>query len=68
MTNKSYIIYQLNKMADNLGRVPTQEEFTTIVPRYYIREEFGTYNELLTSAGLEPNKTGVGRKKKGQAE
>ena len=65
MTNKAYILYQLKKMYRELGNcVPTQDEFTRVISRYWIKKEFGTYNNLLIEAGFEPNKEGVGRKKK----
>lgn len=65
MQPRDYILYQLKKMERNLDRVPTQEEFTTVVRRYWIEKEYGTYNNLLKVAGFETNKENVGRKKKG---
>ena len=64
MQPKAYIQYQLKRMAKELQRVPTIDEFTTIVKRYWITKEFGTYNNLLESCGYKPNKDGVGRKPK----
>lgn len=63
MQEKDYIRYQLKKMARELDRTPTQDEFTTIIRRYWIEKCFGTYNKLLQDVGLETNKSGVGRKK-----
>ena len=63
MQEKEYIQYQLKKMARAMDRTPTQEEFTSIVRRYWVKKCFGTYNNLLESVGLEPNKVGVGREK-----
>ena len=64
LTEKSYIIYQLEKMANNLDRTPLHTEFTKIVPHHYIEKHFGTYNKLLEHVGLETNKENVGRKRK----
>jgi hypothetical protein len=64
MQPKAYIQYQLKRMAKDLQRVPTIEEFTTVVKRYWIDKEFGSYNKLLESVGMKPNKEGVGRKPK----
>lgn len=62
MGEKSYLIYQVKKLAAELGRTPTQEEFIPkIGSRYYITKHFGTFNKLLEVAGLEVNKEGVGR-------
>ena len=63
MNEKQYVIYQLNKMIEELGRVPTQKEFCTKVNRWYIQKHFGTYNNLLKSLHFVPNKDGVGRKR-----
>lgn len=64
MTEKAYILYQLEKMERNLDRVPLQDEFTKVVGIHYIKKWFGTYNGLLKEAGYETNKENVGRKKK----
>lgn len=63
MTERTYLIYQIKKMADDLGRAPLQDEFCMKFKRYYVIKYFGTYNELLKVAGLETNKENVGRKK-----
>ncbi len=63
MSERSYLIYQVRKMAEELGRVPLQDEFCEHVGRHYIKKHFGTFNNLLRIAGLEPNKENVGRKK-----
>jgi hypothetical protein len=47
----------------NFGEVPTQEEFFKIIPRYYVRKNFGKYNNLVVECGYKPTKDGVGRKK-----
>ena len=64
MQPKAYIEYQLHRMAKELKRVPTIEEFTVVVKRYWIDKEFGSYNKLLDACGMKPNKEGVGRKPK----
>ena len=68
MQPKEYVKYQLEKMAKELKRVPTFEEFTVVVTRYWIDKEFGSYNKLLDSCGMKPNKEGVGRKPKEEKE
>lgn len=64
MQEKEYIQYQLKKMARNMDRTPTLEEFSAVVRRYWVDKYFGTYNNLLQSVGLEANKVGVGKKKR----
>ena len=63
MTEKGYLIYQVRKLNDELGRTPTQDEYCQRISRYYIMKHFGTYNRLLEEAGLEINKENVGRRK-----
>lgn len=60
---KKYLADKLLNLYKELKAVPTQEEFTKLEHRYYIRKYFYSYNDLLTYVGLEPNKKGVGRKK-----
>ena len=50
-------------MERDLCRTPLQDEFTRVVPRYYIERNFKTYNNLLKHVGFEVNKDGVGRKR-----
>lgn len=64
LSEKEYLAYQLKKLAEKLGRTPLQEEFFTVIPRYYTIKCYGTYNKLLEYVGLDPNKENVGRKKK----
>ena len=64
MSEKAYIAYQLKKLVEQLDRVPLQEEFCKLIPRWYIQKNFGTYNNLLKYCDLETNKENVGRKKK----
>ncbi|WP_407453545.1 homing endonuclease associated repeat-containing protein [Methanobrevibacter sp.] len=60
---RKYLVEEVKKLARQLKATPTQEEFSKIVDRYYIRSFYESYNDLLKSAGLKPNKVGVGRKK-----
>ena len=64
LSEKEYLAYQLRKLAEKLGRTPLQEEFFSVIPRYYTIKCYGTYNKLLEYVGLDPNKENVGRKKK----
>ena len=64
LSEKEYLAYQLKKLAEKLGRTPLQDEFFTVIPRYYTIKCYGTYNKLLEYVGLDPNKENVGRKKK----
>lgn len=63
MSEREYLIHQVKKMDEELGRTPLQNEFCAKIPRYYVVKGFGTYNNLLKAAGLETNKEGVGRKR-----
>ena len=62
---KQSILRAVKRMAKDLRRTPTQTEFEEEVGRHYFRRYFGSYNNLLKVAELEPNKEGVGRKKNG---
>lgn len=46
----------IRTLAKELGRVPTQEEMNDLGPisYYTVLDEFGTWNEAIVTAGLEP--------------
>lgn len=65
LTEKEYVKFHFMKVVKkNFGEVPTQEEFFKIIPRYYVRKNFGKYNNLVVECGYKPTKDGVGRKPK----
>ena len=52
------LLPDIRRVADSLGRTPTSDEYDELgaYSTHTIRDRFGSWNEALVEAGLEPNR------------